>query len=58
MDTPGEMPRLNAGNPVQAGTLSAVYEFLERVAGVRWYGDDDIYQIGQNTTGSSCRRSM
>ena len=45
VDTPGRVQRVKRWAPVQAGTLYAVYHFLERVGGVRWYGDDEIYTI-------------
>lgn len=45
MDLPGRPERVQRTRGMQAGTLTAAYEFLERVAGVRWYGDDDLYIV-------------
>jgi len=44
-DTRGKATPITRSLPVQAGTLYGVYEFLERVLGIRWYGDDDLYTI-------------
>ena len=40
-----KVTRILSRDHTETGTMSAVYEFLERVAGMRWYGDDELYEI-------------
>lgn len=41
-DTPGDPRKINRNAPVQCGTLSGVYEFLERYLGVLFAWHDDL----------------
>lgn len=44
-DSPGDPRKIDFENPVSTGTLSAVYELLERTVGVRFYWPDELGTI-------------
>ena len=44
-DTPGNPLNVNTQSLPQTGTLSAVYAFLDRFAGVRWYFPSELGEV-------------
>lgn len=44
-DSGGSTPRVDCIDPIHRGTCNAVYEFLERFMGVRWFWGDDLGDV-------------
>lgn len=44
-DSGGSTPRVDYIDPIHRGTCNAVYEFLERFVGVRWFWGDELGDV-------------
>ncbi len=49
-DGPGRGRSVDYTNPIHRGTCNAVYEFLERFAGVRWFWSDALGELVPRST--------